>query len=127
MKKYVAILFVGALLLTGCSPKENVMPQNTGTDVSLRGNNYKIVKAGARGESSGFSLFMIMPIVNPNFADAKSSLYESVGESLEGRSIALANQTLDRSTLYLLLFSIPNITITADIVEFNAAPAPIDN
>lgn len=125
LKKHVAVLFVGALLLAGCGSTGS-MPQSTGTDVSLRGNNYKIVKAGARGESSGFYLLGFIPIVSPNYADAKSSLYQSVGQSLEGRSVALANQTHDRSTLYVILFSIPKITITADIVEFNAGAAPVE-
>lgn len=106
-----------ALLLVGCTSTGN-MPQGTGTDVSLSGNNYKVLKAGARGESGGFNLLGFIPIVSPNFADAKADLYSSVGQPLEGRSIALANQTEDRSTVYLILFSLPRLTITADIVEF---------
>jgi hypothetical protein len=94
------------------------MPQGTGAGVSLSGNNYKVLKAGAKGESGGFYLLGFIPIVSPNFADAKASLYASVGQSLEGRSIALANQTEDKSTMYFILFSLPRITITADIVEF---------
>ena len=87
----------------------------------MRGNNYKIIKAGAKGQSSGFSLLGFIPILRPNYADAKSHLYKAVGEPLEGRSIALVNQTQDRSSLYLILFSIPRVTVTADIVEFGAA------
>jgi len=97
------------------------MQQNTGTAVSLQGNNYKVVKAGAKGESSGFYLLGIIPIVSPNYADAKANLYFSSGEPLEGRSIALANTTQDSSTLYLILFSVPRITVTADIIEFTGA------
>jgi hypothetical protein len=97
------------------------MPGGTGTNVTLQGNNYKMIKAGARGESGGFMLLGIIPFTLPNYADAKSDLYKSVGERLEGRSIALANQTYDTSTLYLILFSIPKITITADVVEFTAS------
>lgn len=120
-RNIVVALFIAAVMLAGCSSSGEFY-QSTGTDVSLRGNNYKIVKAGAKGESSGFYLFGFIPIVSPNFADAKSDLYKSVGEQLEGRSIALANQTKDRSNLYLILFSIPSIVVTADIVEFNGAP-----
>jgi hypothetical protein len=36
--------------------------------------------------------------------------------------VALANQTEDRSSLYLILFSIPRVTITADVIEFTDAP-----
>jgi hypothetical protein len=57
-------------------------------------------------------------IVDPTHANAKASLYASVGQPLTGRSVALANETEDRSSLYLILFSIPKITVTADLVEF---------
>ncbi len=121
MRKLVLPAVVCTLmLLVGCSSTGS-MPQSTGTNVSLAGNNYKVLKAGAKGTSSGFYLLGIIPIVSPDYAEAKADLYESVGVSLEGRAIALANQTQDRSFLYLILFSIPKITVTADIVEFNAA------
>jgi hypothetical protein len=109
-----------ALFIASCSSTGS-MQQSTGTAVSLQGNNYKVVKAGAKGESSGFYLLGILPIVSPNYADAKANLYFSSGELLEGRSIALANQTQDSSTLYLILFSVPRITVTADIIEFTGA------
>jgi hypothetical protein len=32
--------------------------------------------------------------------------------------VALTNKTEDRSTWYLILFSIPEITVTADVIEF---------
>lgn len=116
---------LAAVILAGCTANSaGNMSGSTGTDVSLRGNNYKVVKAGARGESSGFYLLGFIPISSPNYADAKAKLYDSVGQSLEGRPVALANQTQDKSTLYLVLFSIPKITVTADIVEFNADAVP---
>ena len=68
--------------------------------------------------SSGFYLLGFIPIVSPTYSAAKRSLYQSVGETLTGRSVALANQTEDRSALYLILFSVPRVTITADMVEF---------
>jgi len=97
------------------------MDQQTNTSVTLSKNNYKIVKAGAKGESKGFYILGFIPIVSTNYAEAKADLYKSTKENLEGRSIALANQTFDQSTLYLILFSIPKLTITADIVEFKDA------
>ena len=117
--RFVASCF-SALFIASCSSTGS-MQQSTGTAVSLQGNNYKVVKAGAKGESSGFYLLGILPIVSPNYADAKANLYFTSGELLEGRSIALANQTQDSSTLYLILFSVPRITVTADIIEFTGA------
>ena len=77
-----------------------------------------MIKAGAIGHSSGFKLLGIIPFASPNYAEAKTDLYKSVGEPLTGRSVALANQTEDRSSIYLILFSIPKVTITADVIEF---------
>jgi hypothetical protein len=117
----IALCAISLALLTGCS-SEGEFRQSTGTSVALAGNNYKLIKAGASGHSSGFRLLGILPITSPTHAGAKASLYESVGIPLTGKSIALANETEDRSSLYVILFSIPRITVTADVVEFTDAP-----
>ena len=116
MKKILLLAFI---ILTSCSSKSGKMDQSTGTGVVLKSNNYKVLKAGARGDSYGFYLLGLIPIVSPSYADAKHDLYQGTGHKLEGRSVALANQTEDTSTIYLILFSFPRITITADIVEFH--------
>jgi hypothetical protein len=116
----IASLGVLAWFGTGCASQGDLRGNNTGTQVELKGNNYKVIKAGAVGESTGFDLLGLIPIVPPTAAEAKVTLYRDVGEELKGRSIALANQTEDRSYLYLILFGIPKITITADVVEFTS-------
>jgi hypothetical protein len=122
MKKIAFLLLVA--FICGCTASRGVMREQTTTGVSLSKNNYTIVKAGAKGESWGFYLLGFIPIVSPNFADAKADLYNTTNEKLEGRSIALANQTQDESFLYFVLFSIPKITITADVVEFKEEQTP---
>ena len=89
------------------------------TGVQLTQSNYKMIKTAAKGQSSGFRLFGIIPLASTSYAEAKDSLYRSVGEPLAGRAVALANQTEDRSSLYLILFSIPKLTVTADVIEFD--------
>lgn len=123
-KHLVGIVALGvvSLLITGCASQGEFRGQSTGTQISLAGNNYKVIKAGATGQSSGFRLLGIIPLSSPNYGEAKAALYKSVGEPLTGRSVALANQTEDRSSMYLILFSIPKVTITADVVEFNDKP-----
>ena len=117
----IALCALSLALLTGCS-SEGEFRQSTGTSVALAGNNYKIIKTGATGRSSGFRFLGILPITSPTHSGAKASLYESLGIPLTGRSVALANATEDRSSLYLILFSIPRITVTADVVEFIDVP-----
>jgi hypothetical protein len=120
LKSSAALLALTALLATGCA-SQGEFKQATGTGVQLTGNNYRVIKAGASGESAGFYLLGFIPIVSPSYADAKNDLYSNVGRSLEGRSVALANQTEDRSSLYLIVFSIPKVKISADVIEFTDA------
>ena len=123
MKKCLYLIVTASLfLMTGCA-SVGKMQHSTDTQVVLKGNNYKIIKAGVKGESSGFWLLGLIPIVSPNYADAKANLYENIGKSLEGKSVVLVNQTQDSSFLYLILFSIPRVAITADVVEFIDEPA----
>jgi hypothetical protein len=51
-------------------------------------------------------------------SEAKSDMYNSMNVSLEGKAIALVNQTEDRSTLHLILFSIPKLILNSDIIEY---------
>ena len=124
--KYNSLLVTLAtftLLLAGCSSQGDYRASNA-TAVNLAGNNYRIVKAGVTGESSGFKLLGIISFASPRYSEAKANIYKAVDEPLGGRSIALANQTEDRSSLYLILFSIPKVTITADVIEFIGTNQP---
>lgn len=114
----IGILLLVLAFLFGCRPSMGRFNQSTGTGVNLSKDNYKVIKASAIGESHGFNFLGIIPIVSPSYADAKKALYDSIGEDVRGKSLALANQTEDRSTLYLILFSIPKLTISADVIEF---------
>ena len=116
--RFVFSAFIGTFA-TGCVASKGEFRQATGTQVALDSNNYKIVKAGVRGESTGFKLLGLISLAAPSYADAKAALYQNTGENLTGRSIALANQTEDTSGINLLIFQIPKVTITADVVEFN--------
>ena len=124
-----AALTVAALITSGCanSRVENNMP-STQTQVTLTHGNYKMVRAGAEGRSYGFRFFLgIIPITAPSTAAARADLYSSLGQSVNGRSVALINTTEDRSTTWLLLFSVTKIVLTGDVVEFaqDGSPQPI--
>lgn len=60
-----------------------------------------------------------IPIASPSYANAKKDFYASVKEPLEGSPVALANQTEDHRAIYLMLFSLPKIVLSADVIEFN--------
>jgi hypothetical protein len=120
------LIFLTLSFLGGCASDGGRYNKSSGTIINLEKNNYTMIKPAATGSSMGFKLFGIIPFKNPTYAEAKQNLYGGLGESLAGRSIALANQSEDSSTLYLILFSLPRLTISADIVEFKeggASPA----
>ena len=117
----VAVVGVLSWLATGCVSQTGgaFRGQGSSTVVTLSGNNYKLIKPEAKGESKGFSLLLgLIPISSPQYANAKADLYKSVGEPLNGRSIALVNLTVDKGSRSFILFSIPILTITADVLEF---------
>ncbi len=124
-KIFAVILAVAAVVISGCSSAEINEPDKISTTgVSLSQNNFKMIKPDASGSSHGFALLGLIPIVSPTVEAAKQDLYASVGGDLTGRAVALANQTVTHSTVYLILFSVPKLTISADVIEFkDAAPA----
>ena len=68
----------------------------------------------------------IFPFASPHHSTARSKLYASVDQPLTGKAVALTNELEDKSTLYLILFSVPKLTLTADVIEFvdrDEAPA----
>jgi hypothetical protein len=110
-----------AISLVACTTNVGQLLPDTGPDVVLREKNYKLVKAHAVGQSTGMSLFCVIPITSPTLAEAKQKLDESLGETLEGRALAFTNKSLDRSTMNAVLYSIETITLSADVIEFQSA------
>ena len=115
-KKFYLLLALSCMVV-GCSQGE-FRGQSTNASVGLSSNNYKVIKANAVGESTGFKLLGIIPFASPKYAEAKKNLYGSVGEDVKGKAIALVNQTEDVSSSYFILFSIPKITLSADVIEY---------
>jgi hypothetical protein len=116
----IAALSAAMLMAVGCaSTKVQNSAPSTQTQVNLTHGNYKMIKAGAVGRSYGFRFLLgIIPITAPSTAAARADLYRSLDQPVNGKSVALVNVTEDRSTTWLLLFSVPKLVITGDVVEF---------
>ena len=132
MLKSAAILGV-CLVLSGCTMLPTVLPSgvsalspasavemHTETTVKLTEGNFVLVKTNAGGRSKGFQLFGILTIVSPKYNTAMSRLYAQAGVR-EGRPQTCVHLTMQRSSLYVILFSIPELSLNADIVEFVTA------
>jgi hypothetical protein len=89
----------------------------TATQVKLSRPNFRLVKAGAIGSSSGFRLLGILTFKSPEYAEALTRLYGKAGVS-EGKAQALVNVVYDQTEPYFILFSLPKITVRGDLVEF---------
>jgi hypothetical protein len=87
------------------------------TSVSLAERNYRIVKTNVVGTSGGFALLGLITVKPPDYTEAFAQLYQAGGVS-EGKALALINVVQQSSAPYFILFSLPKITLRADVVEF---------
>jgi len=107
-----------ALGLAGCVTSiGHVFPEPT-TELVLGGSNYKLLKAHASGESSGYLILGFLPITAATYNEAKTNLDQSLNQTLEGPSIALTNRCVHHSTRNWILYTRETITLTADVIEF---------
>ena len=132
MKKLLPKLLVMLLFCTGCAPfaLPAISPSLSGggqqpllqttTTVQLTSQNYRIVKTNVVGTDWGVNLLGLVPIVSPKYVTVMKQLYEA-GEVAEGKPQAIVNVIQQHSSPYFILFSIPRITIRADVVEFTKA------
>lgn len=94
----------------------------TTTTVQLTSQNYRILKTNVFGTDWGIDLLGIIPIVSPNCEKAMHQLYEAGGVK-EGKPHAIVNVLKQHVSPYFILFSVPRVTIRADVVEF-IKPSP---
>jgi hypothetical protein len=89
------------------------------THVTLTSDNYYIVEPNVIARSRGFKLLGIITFRGASYSEAMSRLYSKAGVQ-QGHPQALANVVHESSSTYLILFSIPKVTIRADLIEFTS-------
>ena len=121
-----------ALLLGGCAslvplaapllPNDSASGEfRSATTVKLEQANFAVMKTNVVGQCKGFSLVGIITIVPARFSTAMDRLYGQA-EMQPGRPQTLANMVVERSSTFLILYSIPRVSIRADVVEFLPVP-----
>jgi hypothetical protein len=125
--RHLARLLCVWLLVTGCAPIPPLpftLPSGAGqasvltlTEVHLAQRNYRVVRTNVAGTSRGFALLGLITVKPPDAIEAFARLYEAGGIS-EGNALALINVLQQSSAPYFILFSLPKITLRADVVEF---------
>ena len=129
MKKYI----LAAILLLPCSGFAQlplpVLPDwlnpNQGattevlihTHVTLTGNNFIILQSNIVAKSKGFKLLGLISLRSASHTEAMSRLYAKA-QLQQRRPQALANVVRETTSTSLILFSIPKVTIRADLIEF---------
>jgi hypothetical protein len=94
------------------------------THVTLMENNFRIVQTNVIGKSRGFKLLGLITIKPCSHTRAMSELY-SKAQVQPGRPQALANVVRENGSTYLILFSLPKVTIRADLIEFTERNAEL--
>jgi uncharacterized protein DUF6567 len=115
------------LLVMGCAPVPPLpftLPSGSGqasvltlTQVKLAQHNYRVVRTNVVGTSRGFALLGLITVKPPDATEAFARLDEAGGIA-EGQALALINVIQQSSAPYFILFSLPEITFRADVVEF---------
>jgi hypothetical protein len=124
---HLSRLLLVVLWVTGCAPIPPLpftLPSGSGqasvltlTEVQLAQRNYRVVRTNVVGTSRGFALLGLITVKPPDATAALARLYEAGGIA-EGKALALINVIQQSSAPYFILFSLPDITFRADVVEF---------
>ena len=109
----------GVLLLAACGQRPVPAPA-AGTQVDLSRGNYRVIQSNVTGESWGVSLLGFIPIVSPSYTAAMSALYARFGGLEHGKPQALVNVVQETHSIYLVVVSLPKLSVRADIIEFTA-------
>ena len=112
----LSVVLLISIMLSSCSSPSG-LAHGTGTQVDLGKKNYRVIKSNAVGASWGFWLLGFIPIVPTSHTEA---ITDMCGKSSlkEGSAQAYINVAEEKTTIYLILFSLPKLSVRADIVEF---------
>jgi hypothetical protein len=136
MQKMIA-LFGLALLTGGCagmatlpSTLGSLNPNSSGleihnqTELKLTEGNFEVMKTNVVGQARGFSLLGFITLVPARFQTAMDRLYISA-QMQSGKPQTLGNLIMEKTSAYWILFSIPRVSVRADVVEFMPNTATI--
>lgn len=121
MRKLVLVLAaIAGFGTTGCITFGHFTKSNV-TQVDLAGNNFHVVKSNIQGSDTGTRIVGLGE--SPSHAKAMAALRKKAG--LDGTRRALVNITEETHIFTLLVYTETTLTLTADVVEFTEAGAPM--
>jgi hypothetical protein len=111
-----AVAPLASLSTTPSTPSTNAKPL-TMTDVRLTRQNFRVVKLDVVGETWGFKLFGIFTIVPATEVRAFQRMYKAA-QLPRDAPITPVHVLVEPQEISLILFSIPQMYVRADFVEF---------
>jgi hypothetical protein len=105
-----------ASTLAGGAPSAS-LEVHSQTAVRLSEANFVTLRTNLVGSSEGFRLLGFITLRPATVNEAMTRLY-ATAQAQEGRPETLANLVVEHSGIYVILFSIPRVTIRADLIEF---------
>ena len=121
-----------ALLCAGCAgaaatqlpstfgslnPSASSLEIHNQTELKLTEGNFSVMKTNVVGQARGFSLLGFITVVPARFQMAMDRLYSNA-QMQNGRPQTLGNIIVEKTSAYWILFSIPRVSVRADLLEF---------
>ncbi|WP_445665292.1 DUF6567 family protein [Fodinibius sp. AD559] len=133
---HLMIILLLSIIVTGCSTSGAFYSANL-TEVQLTEANYEVVATNVTGEAtSGYILgastgigyqqmqtFAIARVSGSGkiYGEAIEDLWQNFRKEngdVEGRNLALVNLSYDTDALNLFLYTQPQVSVRADVIEF---------
>lgn len=118
-KNCLIIVSLILLFITGCVSSTQKLSNYTEINVELSKRNFRVVKPNLIGESYGFRLLGIIPIVSASYSRAMTDLSSesNISTNALGTEKNVLVGTVEETHTFLILFSVPKLTIRADLIE----------
>lgn len=123
---FVFLLVIGGLV--SCTSRHHsAFAERAIKPADLINVKYRMLKAGAVGESTGFK-FAWIPFASPTEGEAKRDMLDRLkreGIDTTGKNIAFTNALSDKGGFgFIGLIGAPTITLTADVIEILGEAPP---
>jgi hypothetical protein len=114
---FVLGICLSGLLYSGCSSTYGIVPMSNQSMTQLDSSDFKVVRAGLRGEASCTYLFGFIPLSDPGVASlAVDDLVQSAQS--EGKSVGLVNFAGDVISAFYFVVTVQTVKVRADAAEF---------
>lgn len=99
------------------NPSASSLEIHNQTELKLTEGNFSVVKTNVVGKARGFALLGFITMVPARFETAMDRFY-SKAEMQTGRPQTFENLIVEKTSAYWILFSIPRVSVRADLLEF---------